>query len=63
MVFFSALRFSYLCQDVYCAETNNLFRARKTVNEMLLDRKYVVSDEELNLSRDAFAAKFGDPPR
>ncbi|KAL3156191.1 hypothetical protein ABBQ32_012476 [Trebouxia sp. C0010 RCD-2024] len=40
-----------------------LFRVRKTCLEMLKDRGYLVSDEDLLESRDTFISKFSEEPK
>jgi hypothetical protein len=44
-------------------ETSRLYRIRRTVHEMLRDRGYAVSEEEINLPRDRFIDRFGNPVR
>lgn len=44
-------------------ETTRLYRIYKTCLEMLHDRKYVVLEDELTMSKDGFREKFGDEPR
>lgn len=43
------------------AEFTSLWRIRKTVHQMLRDRKYVVSQEELTRSKDSFKENFSPP--
>lgn len=40
-----------------------LFRVRKTCLEMLLDRGYLVGEEDLHESRDTFISKFSEEPK
>jgi hypothetical protein len=40
-----------------------LFRIRKTCLEMLRDREYLVSDEEISQNKDTFREQFGENPR
>ncbi|XP_010533051.1 PREDICTED: DNA-directed RNA polymerase subunit 5-like protein 1 isoform X2 [Tarenaya hassleriana] len=42
-------------------EITRLFRVRRTVLEMLRDRSYNVQESDLNLKRDEFIQKFGNP--
>ncbi|XP_066379398.1 DNA-directed RNA polymerases II and IV subunit 5A-like isoform X2 [Miscanthus floridulus] len=44
-------------------ETSRLFRIRRTVYEMLRDRGYTVSEEEINLPRNVFIDRYGNPVR
>ncbi|KAG1664252.1 hypothetical protein FOA52_003506 [Chlamydomonas sp. UWO 241] len=44
-------------------QLTKLYRIRKTCLEMLKDRGYLVSEEELALSKDAFRDRFGENPR
>jgi hypothetical protein len=39
-------------------ESSRLYRIRKTILEMLSDRKYNISEEDLNESLEQFRAKF-----
>ncbi|CAL5222035.1 g4328 [Coccomyxa viridis] len=39
------------------------FRIRKTCLEMLNDRQYLIGQDELNMSKEAFRDRFGDDPR
>merc|ERR1712166_324093 len=43
-------------------EVGRLFRVRKTVTKMLLDRGYVISQEELNKSLVSFKEQYGNNP-
>jgi len=43
-------------------EASKLFRIRKTVNEMLQDRGYNISQAELKMNLDTFLNDFGNPP-
>lgn len=40
-----------------------LYRIRRTCLQMLADRGYLVSQEDLNLSKDDFRNRFGENPR
>jgi DNA-directed RNA polymerase I, II, and III subunit RPABC1 len=40
-----------------------LFRIRKTCLEMLRDREYLVSDDEISRNKDSFREQFGENPR
>ncbi|CAK0786648.1 hypothetical protein CVIRNUC_009862 [Coccomyxa viridis] len=40
-----------------------LYRIRKTCLEMLNDRQYLIGQDELNMSNEAFRDRFGDDPR
>lgn len=40
-----------------------LYRIRKTSLEMLNDRGYIVSSEELHMTKEDFQGRFGDDPR
>lgn len=40
-----------------------LLRIRKTCMEMLRDREYLVSDDEINMSKESFREHFGENPR
>mmetsp|Transcript_6207 Transcript_6207/g.16442 ORF Transcript_6207/g.16442 Transcript_6207/m.16442 type:complete len:203 (-) Transcript_6207:551-1159(-) len=42
---------------------NRLFRIRHTCLQMLKDRGYLVSMEELNLTKDMFRERYGENPR
>ncbi|CAD6260457.1 unnamed protein product [Miscanthus lutarioriparius] len=44
-------------------ETSRLFRIRRTVFEMLRDRGYKVDEEEINLARNVFIDRYGNPVR
>jgi DNA-directed RNA polymerase I, II, and III subunit RPABC1 len=43
-------------------EASKMFRARKTCLKMLSKRGYIVDDAALNMTTDAFKAKFGENP-
>ena len=42
---------------------SRLFRVRKTCMKMLHSRGYIVNDEDLELTTDAFKARFGEEPQ
>jgi len=44
-------------------QLSKLFRVRRTVYQMLRDRGYLVDTNDINCTRDEFAAQFGDSPR
>ena len=41
-------------------EVRRLFKAMKTVLQMLRDRGYVVTDDEIAMTKEGFTAKYGD---
>lgn len=41
-------------------DVRKLFRAMKTVLQMLRDRGYVVTDDEIAMTMEGFTAKHGD---
>ena len=49
-----------MISDTEDARLNKLFRAYKTVHEMLRDRGYQIADEAIQMSRDNFRAKVTD---
>lgn len=40
-------------------EVTRLYRIRKTLMEMLNDRGYMVTDSDINMTKDEFIAKYG----
>lgn len=41
-------------------ERNRLYRIRKTVMQMLRDRGYLVTDHEINMSKNEFRNKYSE---
>ncbi|KAL5573938.1 hypothetical protein UlMin_023535 [Ulmus minor] len=41
-------------------EINKLFRIRRTVMQMLMDRNYLVGDFEINMTKEQFRDKYGE---
>ncbi|KAL5570878.1 hypothetical protein UlMin_020475 [Ulmus minor] len=41
-------------------EINKLFRIRRTVMQMLMDRNYLVGDFEINMTKEQFRNKYGE---
>lgn len=44
-------------------EATKLWRVRRTVLQMLLDRGYIVPRSEIDVNLQTFKSRFGDPPR
>jgi len=43
-------------------DASRLFRVRRTLCELLSDRGYAISDEDLKMTKEGFISKFSDPP-
>lgn len=43
-------------------EAGHLYQVRKTIVEMLLDRGYLVSDEDKSMDKDTFRSRYGSSP-
>jgi len=44
-------------------EITRLYKVRKTIMEMLKDRGYVVTDDEINMTKQQFIEKYGEDVR
>lgn len=44
-------------------QLTKLFRIRKTCMEMLKDREYLVSDDDINMNKETFREHFGENPK
>ena len=47
-----------MSQEKLTKQQNDIFRVRKTINKMLNNRGYLVSQQELNLTTETFSQKF-----